>query len=186
MPYRALPDIKENFYHVYNRGNNYQDIFLEERNYIFFLKKLLSLFGNNISLVSYSLMPNHYHLLIKMNEDNLLGKVMQRFSTSYTKAINKAYNRVGHLFQGRYKAKLIPDNNSLLHLSRYIHLNPVRAKLVAKPEEWEYSSYKDFILGKSDFNLEMDIILDQIKDYKEFVNSFQEDQNYYVKKLLFH
>ena len=105
MPYRTIQVITNNYYHVYNRGNNSQDIFFEEKNYNFFLTKLSKVFENNISLICYCLMPNHYHLLIKVKKDSQFSNIMQRFSTSYTKAINKTYKRVGHLFQGRYKIK---------------------------------------------------------------------------------
>ena len=184
MPYRIVKDFKNNFYHIYNRGNNYQNIFIEERNYKFFINKLFYFFHNKASLISYCLMPNHYHLLVKMNDNDQLPKIMQRLSTSYTKSINKAYNRVGHLFQGRYKSKLIPNNDYLLHLSRYIHLNPVKAKLVSKPENWKYSSYNDYVNGTSDM-LEMHIILDQVKNYTDFVSSYHENQSYFMKDMIF-
>ncbi len=185
MPYREIHFLKNNYFHVYNRGNNYNKIFFAEKNYSFFLRRLLEIYDKRINIVSYCLMPNHYHLLLKIIEDNYLEKAMQRFSTSYTKAINKQYGRVGHLFQGRYKAKLIPNNEYLLHLSRYIHLNPVRAGLVKKPEDWKYSSYNEYISMNKSECLDPDIILDQIEDYAEFVNSYQEKQNYYIKDMLF-
>jgi len=185
MPYREIPFLQNNYFHIYNRGNNYAKIFFEEKNYSFFLKKLFEIFDKRISIVAYCLMPNHYHLLIEIIEDNYLEKAMQRFSTSYTKAINKQYGRAGHLFQGRYKTKLIPNNEYLLHLSRYIHLNPVKAGLVRKPEDWKYSSYGNYInMKKSEF-LDTGIILNQIEDYAEFVNSYQEEQNYFIKDMLF-
>jgi len=185
MPYREIPFLQNNYFHVYNRGNNYCKIFFAEKNYKFFLKRLLAIFDNRINLAAYCLMPNHYHLLVKIIEDNYLEKAMQRLSTSYTKAINKQNGRVGHLFQGRYKAKLVPNNEYLLHLSRYIHLNPVRGGLVDNPEDWEHSSYCDYISGNNAEYLDKDIILDQIKDYAEFVNSYQEEQNYFIKDMLF-
>ncbi|MBU2492315.1 MAG: transposase [Bacteroidetes bacterium] len=184
MPYRK-PAYKNHYYHVYNRGNNYEPIFYNQQNYHFFLRRLLLYFENKINLVAYCLMPNHYHLLLEILEDDFLQKAMQKFSTSYTKAINKEQNRVGHLFQGRYKSKLVPDNNYLLHLSRYIHLNPVKAGLVQNPQDWFFSSYLDFInIRKSEF-LNLEIISSQIQDYRYFVMSFQEEQNYYLKDLLF-
>ncbi len=184
MPYRKTFFVKNHYYHIYNRGNNFQNIFFEEKNYRFFLQRLLYFFNEDVKLIAYCLMPNHYHLLIKIEKDNFLEKAMQRFSTSYTKAINKQYCRVGHLFQGRYKAKLIPNNEYLLHLSRYIHLNPVRAKLVSKPEEWKHSSYFYYINPHKKI-IDNNIILSQVRNYEEFVNSYQFEQNYFVNKLLF-
>lgn len=130
-------------------------------------------------------MPNHYHLIIQVLKEGSLEKGMQKFSTSYTKAVNKQQGRVGHLFQGRYKSKPIPGNEYLLHLSRYIHLNPVRAGLVRRPEQWEFSNYLDYIGQRKNNIVKSDIILMQINDYREFVLSYQEDQNYYLKDILF-
>ncbi len=88
-------------------------------------------------------------------------------------------------FRGRYKANLIPNNEYLLPLSRYIRLNPVRAGLVRKPIDRKYSSYGDYIsMNKSEY-LDTDIILDKINNYAEFVNSYQEEQNYFIKDMLF-
>ena len=88
-------------------------------------------------------MPNHYHLTVIPLNDGEIEKAMQKISTGYTRAINKSLNRTGHLFSGRYKSKLIPDDNYLIHLVRYIHLNPVRAGLVDRLEDWEFSSYRE-------------------------------------------
>ena len=184
MPYRQ-DACKNHFYHVYNRGNNFEPIFYTDRNYHFFIKRLIQYFEKKINLVAFCLMPNHYHLLIEILEDSFLQKAMQKFSTSYTKAINKSQNRVGHLFQGRYKSKLVPNNDYLLHLSRYIHLNPVKSGLVKKPEDWLFSSYLDFVAKKKSKFLNFEIITAQVQDYQKFVTSFQEEQNYYLKDMLF-
>ena len=184
MPYREKT-YKDNFYHLYNRGNNYENIFFEEKNYFFFINRITKYFEDNIEIIAYALMPNHYHFIIKSNLDDYLEIAMQKFSTSYTKAINKSLGRVGHLFQGRYKTKLVPENNYLLHLSRYIHLNPVRANFVRKPEEWKFSSYQDYVGLRNSTFLHKSIITDQIEDYRDFVNTFDDKQNYFVNKLLF-
>jgi REP element-mobilizing transposase RayT len=95
-------------------------------------------------VITYVLMPNHYHLLIQARTDSL-SHAMQLFGISYTKAINKRFQRTGVLLQGAFQAKLVDRDNYLLHLSRYIHLNPVRAGLVQHPEDWNYSSYRDYV-----------------------------------------
>ena len=184
MPYQEKV-YKNYFYHLYNRGNNYQDIFFEEKNYYFFIKRITEYFEDKIEIIAYVLMPNHYHFIIKPNIDGYLEKAMQKFSTSYTKAINKSQGRVGHLFQGRYKIKLVPENNYLLHLSRYIHLNPVRANLAKSPEDWKFTSYHDFVGLRDTPFLKKSIITDQIDDYSVFVKTFSDEQNYFVNKLLF-
>ena len=188
MPYRIIPSFSDNFFHIYNRGNNKEQIFFEDRNYDFFLSRLLDSFETKISLVAYCLMPNHYHLIVYIKEALSLEKAMQRFSVSYTKAINKSYNRVGHLFQGRYQSKLIPNNEYLLHLSRYIHRNPLAANLVRNIEDWKYSSYLAYINKRSDNTVEKYFILDQFKSiesYKIFVTEYNVEETYYLKNLVF-
>jgi REP element-mobilizing transposase RayT len=89
-------------------------------------------------------MPNHYHFLLEISSEDF-SIAMQKFSISYVKSINKRYNRTGSLFEGAFQARRIDRNEYLLHLSRYIHLNPVLAGLVRHPEDWVYSSYREYI-----------------------------------------
>jgi putative transposase len=187
LPYRLNPSFKDNYYHVYNRGNNKEQIFFDEKNYFYFLSKIENACEDKIDLVAYCLMPNHYHLITYVKQDGFLELAMQKISTGYSRAINKASNRTGHLFQGRFKNKLIPNNEYLLHLSRYIHRNPLRAGLVNNLDEWKFSSYPMYI-GKIKSSLIKPIIVSQFKlpgEYARFVSEFQEDQNYYLKDLLF-
>lgn len=133
-------------------------------------------------------MPNHYHLITHIKQDGFLELAMQIISTGYSRAINKAYNRTGHLFQGRFKNKLIPNNEYLLHLSRYIHRNPLSAGLVNNLKEWKYSSLNSY-LNQSGLNfIKPEIILNQFNsviEYLKFVEYFQDNQNHFVKDLLF-
>ena len=102
----------------------------------------------NFLLHGYVLMTNHYHLILETNKPNL-HQIMHYLNGSYTTYFNRINGRSGHLFQGRYKAIVMDVDNYLLGLSRYLHLNPVRAGMVKRPEEYEYSSYRSFIgLGK--------------------------------------
>ena len=188
MPYRYNPSYKDQYYHVYNRGNNFEKIFFVDKNYHYFLSKVVDCFGEKIELIAYCLMPNHYHLLVLVRENGALEKAMQRISNGYTKAINKAYNRTGHLFQGPFKNKLIPNNEYLIHLSRYIHLNPLRAGLVRKPEEWKYSSYNEIVNQTSRSFVKASIVTEQFGDieaYKRFVVEYDEDQSYFIRDMLF-
>ncbi|MEA5601846.1 REP-associated tyrosine transposase [Nostoc sp. UHCC 0252] len=144
MPRRQIPLQTGNFYHVYNRGNNRQKIFFERENYIYFLRLIREhLITNAVDIVAYCLMPNHYHFLVYLR-DETLSDAMKSLSLSYTKAINKRFNRSGVLFQGRFQSIHILQTDYLLNLSRYIHLNPVKAELVQQPEEWEFSSYLEY------------------------------------------
>ena len=138
--------VPENYYHVFNRGNEKQTIFFERENFLFFLRRLKNaLQKQSTELICYCLMPNHFHLVLKEIIENGISSVMLSLQTSYAKAINKRYNRVGHLFQGPFKHIHIDRDEYLLHLSRYIHINPVEAGLVSKPEAWEFSSFRDYI-----------------------------------------
>ncbi|MEB3289935.1 MAG: transposase [Leptolyngbya sp.] len=95
-------------------------------------------------VLAYCLMPNHYHFLVYLKEENL-SEQMGRFSLSYTKAINKRTQRSGTLFQGPFQSIHVDQEAYLLNLTRYIHLNPVKAGLVHSPAEWEFSSYPEYV-----------------------------------------
>lgn len=172
MPVRRVPLISGEYYHLYNRGNNHENIFLERDNYLYFLKlwkKYLP--ASVVEIISYCLMPNHYHFLIYLKTDEF-SKRIQPLLLAYTNAFNRKYNRIGSIFQGRFKAKHIFKNEYLLHLSRYIHLNPVRAGLVSTAEEWEFSSYQDFIGLRKGRLPNPGIVMNHFEssnDYKEFV-----------------
>lgn len=127
-------------YHITSRGNARQKIFLDDKDYYLFLK-CLDLTSKRYSFLVYSfcLMPNHYHLLLETPEGNL-SKIMRQLNGVYTQKFNKKYGRVGHIFQGRYKAILVEKERYLLELIRYINLNPVRANLVKDPLDWKWSS----------------------------------------------
>lgn len=129
-------------YHITTRGNAYQDVFLDDTDREEFLEILEQTVDRfNWLCHAYCLMTNHYHLLIE-TVDPTLSRGMRQLNGVYTQAFNRRHEQVGHLFQGRYKAILVEKEAYLLELSRYIVLNPVRAKMVKKPEEWEWSSYR--------------------------------------------
>jgi REP element-mobilizing transposase RayT len=133
MGQRRIPLQTGNFDHVYNRGNNRQIIFFERENYIYFLRLIREhLIKNSVDIIAYCLMPNHYHLLVYLR-DETLSDAMKSLSLSYTKAINKRFNRSGVLFQGRFQSIHISQTDYLVNLSQYIHLNPVKASLVKQP-----------------------------------------------------
>jgi len=147
------------YYHVYNRGHNRERIFLEPANYEFFLRRLRQyVTAKDAHVVAYVLMPNHYHLLVQAITDGLSG-AMQRFGISYTKALNRRFGRVGSVFQGAFRATLVDSDEYLLHLSRYVHLNPLRARLVHCPEEWAFSSYREFVGLRSGTLPQADVVL---------------------------
>lgn len=120
------------YYHVTCRGNERKKIFSDDQDHKDFLKKLShSLNIYNVSLLAYVCMPNHFHLLVHTPQGNL-SEFMRHFNISYTSVFNRRHRRIGHLYQGRYKAFLIDADNYLLAVSRYIHLNPIRIKVFTK------------------------------------------------------
>ncbi|MBN1039813.1 transposase [Clostridium botulinum] len=167
-------------YHITTRGNRRSKIFLDEQDFRVYLNKLedsLHYYDYlNYQLISYCLMSNHVHLMIKTGKEPLT-RIMGRLNSTYTKYFNKKYNYIGHLFQSRYFSELIKDDKQILETSRYIHLNPVRANIVKKPEQYKWSSYYMFIEKTSKGIINSGIILDYFskknKDilYKEFVEN---------------
>jgi putative transposase len=129
------------FYHIFNRGNSKENIFLTNRDREKFLEYLeTSVDRFSLIIHAYCLMDNHYHLIVETPEANL-SKALQWLNVSYAVYFNKKKKRSGHLFQGRFKAVLISADEYLKILSRYIHLNPVRAQIVSRPHEYKWSSY---------------------------------------------
>lgn len=180
--------IDDTFYHVYNRGQNKQEIFLEDSDYKVFIrliKRYLSAdreprkvgspyptFINDVELHAYCLMPNHFHLLLFQKQNGGVTNLMRAVATSYSMYFNEKYERIGPLFQGKFKASPIYKDAYLHHISRYIHLNP------SDYEEWPYSSLHFYmsdatpawiktahILGL--FNNDKRIYRDFISDYED-------------------
>ncbi len=148
--------VENGYYHLYNRGVEKRDIFLDEQDYAVFLsylKKYLDPTGSDphplakeVDLLVFCLMPNHFHLLVKQSSLNGITKLVRAVCTNYVMYFNKKYDRIGTLFQGKYKAVLVDNDAYLLHLSRYIHLNPG-----SDPKTYNYSSYK-YYLGRKNAN----------------------------------
>ena len=165
MPRRLIPFVSELHYHIYNRGNNRERIFFEADNYLFFLKRIKEYLVPVMDILVYCLMPTHYHVVgrIKPTQISEISKIseisgaevstaMMKLSVSYTKAINKRFQRAGVLFQGQFQAKPVLTSSYLLNLCRYIHGNPVKDGLVADITQWQYSNYLEWI-GERDGKL---------------------------------
>ena len=132
-------------YHVTSRGNAKEPIFIDDEDRGRFFDTLSVVVERFEWLChAYCLMTNHYHLLIETPNGNL-SRGMRELNGVYTQGFNQRYRRVGHLFQGRYKAILVEKNHHLLSLCRYVVLNPVRIGLVKRPEQWKWSSYRGTI-----------------------------------------
>jgi len=132
-------------FHVIARGNNGQKVFLEDADYEAFLNCLRQVRNRYpYYLYAYALMPNHLHLLMEVI-DVPTARIMQSLLTGYVRGFNRTYGRKGHLFQGRYKAIVCDRDAYLLELVRYIHLNPVRARLVRRPGDWKWSGHGEYL-----------------------------------------
>ncbi len=128
-------------YHITARGNGRNDIFVDDQDrqqFIAILSETVERY--NWLCHAYCLMDNHYHLLIE-TPDPTLSKGMRQLNGVYTQAFNRSHNRIGHVFQGRFKSIIVEKDDHLLQLCRYIVLNPVRAGMVKMVEQWIWSSY---------------------------------------------
>ncbi len=129
-------------YHVTSRGNGGGDIYLDDHDRREFLRLLGAVCARfHWRIHAWCLMTNHYHLVIE-TEDANLSRGMRQLNGVYTQAFNRAHGRAGHVFQGRYTAILVERDAYLLELCRYVALNPIRARMVRKPERWRWSSYR--------------------------------------------
>ncbi|MFC1599675.1 transposase [Patescibacteria group bacterium] len=127
-------------YHVYNRGVSQRKIFLNEADYRFFMYKIAFYkLKYSIELITYCLMPNHFHLLLKSGQETIkVSKFMHGLQLSYAKYFNRNYSHKGHVFESRYHFKEVVTPKSLMNVIDYIRQNPVKKKLVVAPEEWPY------------------------------------------------
>lgn len=174
MAHRKTPLVNENIYHVFTRSISDFKIFRSKRDFcrikdtvLFYSVKKpeykFSVFENLsneskqnaakrikdkekiVDILAYCIMPTHVHFILKQLKDKGISRFMNSVLKSYSRYFNIKYNRLGPLCDGRFKNIIIDKDDYLLHLTRYIHLNPVSGSLVSKPQEWGYSSYKEYI-----------------------------------------
>lgn len=132
-------------------------------------------------------MPDHYHFMLKILKNNSLSKFIGNVENSFTRYFNIKFNRKGPLWQNSFKAVEIRSNEQLLHVSRYIHLNPTTSRLADNPEDWIFSSYKDFIKDENLLKKFIsEILVDSIDEYRQFTENNIEYQRELkrIKKLL--
>ena len=170
-------------YHVSVRGNHRQDIFRDDSD----RAHLLSLFGRaaerfKIEILSFCLMDNHYHLFLRTPEANL-SKAMHWINCAYTVYYNLRRKTIGHLFQGRFKSVVVIDDTHYLHLSMYIHSNPVRAGMVEDPVDYEWSSYRDYVEKNSRFAwLRRDDLLEYYGSRRNRRSQYQRESQSMINK----
>lgn len=158
-------------YHVYNQGNNRIKIFSERENYLFFLRLVRKFILPVADILAYSLMPNHFHFMICATEKSVIDKKIGGISmpslingfrllqSSYTIPYNKSVNRTGSLFRQKAKFKNVSISNYEFVCLNYIHQNPYRAALCSKLENWEFSSFKDYIGERNGTLCQIDMTL---------------------------
>ena len=144
------------FYHIYNQGNDRQQIFFHHDNYLFFLQKVRKHIRPHCHILGYCLMPNHFHFMVyttlESNRMKRLGAIhitalangFKSIESSYAQAINKKLRRTGSLFRQKTKFKYVQDDFNALNCLNYIHQNPIKAGLVKRLEDWQYSSFPDY------------------------------------------
>jgi REP-associated tyrosine transposase len=170
-------------YHVILRGNARQDVFFDDKDryrFFLFMQEGIERFGHRV--LAFCLMTNHIHLAVQVGEVSL-SRIMQNLAFRYTRWVNWRLKRSGHLFQGRYKSVLVDGDSYLLELGAYIHLNPVRASMVATPEAYPWSSHRAYLGNELIPWLNTEYILSQFsptlsnarRQYAEFVSERSKD-----------
>lgn len=197
------------YYHLYNRGVNKQNIFLDRRDYLRFLFGVLCfqfplpayhipravtyfirhsapnildklstqiVAARGVELIAFTLMPNHFHLIVYESREGGISRYMQRLLDAYTKYFNAKYQKSGHLFQGPFQAVHVEDNEQLLYLSAYLHQNPRELKQWrSREEKYPWSSYQDYLeQNRWGTFLKAGIIQEQFKDAEEYQKIVQE------------
>lgn len=210
--------IEDSYYHVYNRGVEKRNIFLDEKDYHVFLNlmkiylspvpnatsqlmnmfpdkriRVRKTFKDELEILSFCLMPNHFHLLIHQNTPQAMPEFMRALSTSYSMYFNKRYRRVGSLFQGVYKAVNISNDEYLLHLSRYIHRNPLKLTgwNPVTLSKYRYSSFSTYLNAAQRPWINSKFILNYFSNasspilkYKEFVEMIDNDSTPVLNHLI--
>lgn len=168
-------------YHVLSRGNNRCDIFLDGKDRLDFLDVLGEMSERfEVDVFAFTLMKNHYHLLLKTRHRNL-SKSMQWLGVTYSRRFNNRHRRSGHLFQGRFKSILVQNDNYMLRLSLYIHRNPLRAGLVNRLADYQWSSYRYYAYGiKQPEWLNAETILNQLKNTADPHKAYRESAQKYA------
>lgn len=213
MPVRVTPLVNGEYYHIFNRGVARMPTYSKKKDYERFitcldfyrhnnlpckLSRLLQLpkemqeeihttfekeHNHGVTLISYSLMPNHFHLLLRQETDKGISTFMTHVINSYTRYFNTKYNRVGPVYQGVFKAVRIETDEQLLHVSRYIHLNPLVSLIVTEKEflTYRWSSLQAYL--QKDFSLvDSTPVLDHFSSAQDYLQ-FVLDQADYGKEL---
>lgn len=187
----SIPLEADKYYHIYNHANGDDNLFVNDGNYHFFLKRYAHFIPAVVQTFAYCLMPNHFHFLIKIKSEEelanyfssldesgrkdtqahekLISKQFSNFFSSYTQAFNKQQRRMGSLFIKNFKRKHISDQNYLLKMVNYIHLNPVSHGFCESPRDWEFSSYNS-LLSVQESGLVNKEVITWFEDRENFIH----------------
>ena len=172
--------IQGEYFHLYNRAVDGTLLFIEKDDSRYFIDKMIPKIKEySASVFAYCLMPNHFHFLIKQNSDKAIFQIFNDVNNSYVKHFNFNYKRRGRLYQGNLNHKQVKDDKYLIALCQYIHFNPVKAKLVNKIEDWEFSNYSEWI-RKRNRGLFDDELL---KKYFYSSNNYEQQMKDYGKRV---
>ncbi|MEK7224144.1 MAG: hypothetical protein AAB221_00490 [Bacteroidota bacterium] len=176
------PIIEGQYFHIYNRGVNGEDLFKEKRNYYYFLDLYKFYCGDALETLAYCLLKNHFHLLVYIKENVEIlrndGKGLFRINASkqlghlfnsYAQSINKAYNRTGPLFESPFERKLVDDEDYILSMIYYCHQNPVHHGFVNHLKDWEFSSYHSILANNNTI-----VATTEVLKRFESINHFEE------------
>ena len=163
MPRMARKVSSTKVYHVILRGNDKQNIFFDEQDYKKFTKEIKNTKEKyGYELYAYCLMTNHVHLVI-YDKNNMLSKIMQSLEVTYSAYFSKKYEKTGHLFQNRFLSKEVETREYLMQVCRYVHQNPVKAK-ISTVDKYKWSSFKEYLYGEKIVNTKM--LLSLFREYK--------------------
>jgi len=179
-------------YHIYNRANGRSEIFHDAEDYQRFIN-LLATYSKerSFSIYHWVLMPNHYHLLLEIEEPERISSIMSGVARSYVYYYHRKYQSSGHIWQGRFKSQPIEKEMYLLSCGRYIERNPVKANIVAYAEDYSYSSAPSYVFGKKDGLTTKDPLFDtfgnepnqQCQSYKEYLEAFDSEDDQLFENL---
>lgn len=185
MPYRGNVFASGQYYHIYNRGAGKEPIFFNAGNYEFLLRLVKRYYLKYVmTVIAYCLMSNHYHFLLRQETDEPISKFINVLFNAYVQAVNQQQGRSGTLFEGRFRHVCVDRWEYLIHLCRYIHRNPVRARMVSHPEDWPYSNYLEWVGQRNGMMKDETFIRDHfasMEEYREFVYDIQDETRSYEK-----
>jgi len=186
---KILTPVEPGFtYHIYNRGNNYQNVFFSDEDYQLFLNKFKFYLGNYCSLFAFALLPNHFHFLLRSNENNTVSQFSKqylKFILSYTNKINYRMKRNGSLFLARFRRIKIEDEDYQRRLLYYIHHNPVKHGITENFKTYKFNSYQIFLSDKPTGLARNEALswYGDLKGFAEYHDYFHEED--VIRKLTF-